>query len=78
MEASLRSCCGKAGVEFDVVEGSHVYARSEDGRDCFIEWTDLTPELKEKSLLAAKRIQDAFGEAEGVIEEVLKRALEVA
>jgi hypothetical protein len=72
MEASLRG--GGAGdkAEFDVVEGSHVYAQRDDGAAAYLEWKDVPAELKKACLSAADRLEAAFRSCSDASETVME------
>lgn len=54
---------GEIVLEFDVVEGSHIFIRTKNGVqpvDAFLEWGDVPAEVREAGLQAAERLQAAF------------------
>ena len=70
METSLMEG-GEVAVGFDVVEGSHVYAKREDGADAFLDWDELPASLRDACREDAARLKEAFRACRGTMAAIL-------
>lgn len=66
MEAKL------GNVEFDVVEGSHIFIRRADGTEVYFEWSDASAEVRETCKEAMKGIVGAFKAAAKASEDACR------
>ncbi len=60
------------GLELNAVEGSHLYVRSASGSEVFLEWDELSEEMKKEALKLSQRAAEMRGAVDGLYWRVVE------